>query len=150
MADSTLGKLTKWLRLLGFDTRYDRRRPDVRRLRADSSAGRLVLTRSKSVADNLPRDRVLFIKSNDPIEQMKQLIDESHLTADQIQVFSRCSICNTVLDYFGKTDAEGLVPDYIYQTQTTFKRCPSCQRIYWPGSHGTRWLALASEWFGYS
>jgi uncharacterized protein with PIN domain len=148
VADSTLGKLTKWLRLLGFDTRYDSRCPDIHRLHADSSAGRLVLTRSRSVAENLSRDHVLFIKSDYPIEQMRQLIDELHLTANQIQVFSRCSICNTVLDYLEKTEAEGLVPDYIYQTQTTFKRCSGCQRIYWPGSHGSRWLALTSEWFG--
>ena len=147
IADSTLGKLTKWLRLLGFDTQYYPGRPDPRQLNAGISAGRLILTRSKTVADMLPGECVILIESNYPDEQMRQLVDEVHLTSDHLHIFSRCSICNTVLCQVVKTEIEGFVPEYVYQTHATFKRCDCCHRIYWPGSHGARWLTLKTKWF---
>lgn len=147
ITDSTLGRLTKWLRLLGFDTLNCPGRPDARRLDSGISAGRLILTRSKTVADMLPDERVIFMESNYPDEQMRQLVDEFHLTGDLQHVFSRCSICNTVLCQVEKADIEGLVPEYVYQTHATFKRCNCCHRIYWPGSHGERWLTLKTKWF---
>jgi uncharacterized protein with PIN domain len=54
---------------------------------------------------------------------------------DEGKVFSRCLLCNVLLDPISREEVEGMVPDFIFYQQKEFFRCPQCQRIYWPGSH---------------
>ncbi len=37
-----------------------------------------------------------------------------------------------------REEAFGKVPEYVFETQTSFQRCPQCRKIYWAGSHPER------------
>lgn len=147
IADSTLGRSAKWLRLMGFDTIYDASPPDAHRLMARRADSRLILTRSPGVYQHLAGKPALLISSEHPHEQIIQIIDELHIEWEEIRPFSRCAVCNAVLLWLAKAEAAGHVPDYVLQHQWRFHQCPRCHRIFWPGSHSRRWLDMMRMWF---
>jgi hypothetical protein len=54
------------------------------------------------------------------------------------QSFSRCPVCNGALEVADREAIRAHVPAYVAQTQTAFRRCPDCERIYWRGTHWKR------------
>ena len=134
--DRTLGKLAKWLRILGFDTicELDHSKPHESQI--DSS--RIRLTRKRYPADGHLQGTWITIDSDHLRDQLRQVVKLSHITSDDLRVFSRCLKCNTPIEMIDKTSVRHLVPDYIWETATTFSKCPTCQKIYWPGSHNHR------------
>jgi len=137
IADETVGKLAKWLRILGFDTRYD---PDLpRRSTAfEPLADRIWLTRSRYHYQNKQRIKILRLASDDVREQLIEVVKALNLTVDAIAPCSRCIRCNALTKAVPKASVFGKVPDYVWQTQAAFYQCDACQRIYWPGSHYKR------------
>lgn len=135
LADSMLGKLAKWLRLLGYDTLYQRDAEDRELVRIALQEDRVLLTRDNELAGRrMVRDRTLFIDSQSTWSQLRQVIRHFGLESEN-SLFTRCLVCNAVLEDIPKSSVEGLVPPYVYQTQDRFQRCPSCSRIYWRGTH---------------
>ncbi len=126
-----LGKLAKYLRILGFDTRYERTISEKELLFNARRDERIILTRKKSLE---PKEGVLFINLDDPKEQLRFLFEKLNLK-DKIRPFTRCLICNEKLEEIRKEEAKGKVPYFTFATQNRFSCCPSCQRVYWPGSH---------------
>lgn len=147
VADSTLGRLAKWLRLMGFDTAFDAKPPDPYRLMALGGDSRLVLTRSQGVFHQLPDDKALLIRSEQPQKQIRQMILQLHIGRQELRPFTRCATCNDVPDYLSKENAVGLVPDYVLGHQQQFYQCPGCRRIYWSGSHCQRWMKMVAQWY---
>ena len=136
-ADRTLGKLVKWLRILGFDTICELEISS--KLFFDSLEGtRIQLTRTKKIQEKFSTHRTVFITSNFLDEQLKQVVDEIGINQAEIRPFSRCTQCNLPIVEISKDDAYGLVPAYIWETQEIFNKCRQCERIYWPGSHAER------------
>jgi uncharacterized protein with PIN domain len=145
-AEKPLGKLAKWLRLLGFDTIY-----------ASEVSGeafiellkkpRILLTRTQRVQEQNASHPLIFIKSDHLNEQLKQVLQEVGLTRAHIRPFSRCLQCNVPIVATEKDSLWGRVPDYIYETQGHFHVCPECQRIYWPGSHTKRSMQKINQLF---
>ncbi len=133
-AENTLGKLARWLRLLGFDTLY-LARPDVEELLRLCGNSRLVLTRTWRVAVRLPAGRALLIEPDDPRQQVRQVVRQLGISRERVRLFSRCLRCNTLVVPIEREAVLGRVPDYVWQTQAAFSTCPDCGRIYWPGSH---------------
>jgi len=135
-AEATLGKLAKWLRILGFDTDYQ---PAVSAKRFIDSAGagkkRILLTRTKLVRDQGTDRRLVFITSNDPLEQLKEVIQVLGIVPQDIRPFSRCTRCNILIQLIDRDAVHDRVPDYVWQSNTRFQICSQCRRIYWPGSH---------------
>jgi hypothetical protein len=137
--ERTLGKLAKWLRILGFDTLYEGD------LSADETASyhdpqRISLTRTERVRRRPTPQRRIFIEPDDPDRQLQQVIRAVGIRREDLQPFSRCILCNTPLAEVEKSDVKNRVPDYVWETQASFRRCPSCRRIYWAGSHIDRGL----------
>jgi len=139
VADNTLGKLTKWLRMLGFDTTFG----------IDSSAelfydrlekDRIVLTRTRAIKKQISTRRLIFIRSNYLETQLKQVIVENGIRPLDTRPFSRCTYCNIPIIPVNLHDVCGLIPDYIYETHSEFYTCSQCHRIFWPGSHTKRAL----------
>lgn len=148
VAEWTLGKLARWLRLAGFDTLYDTMPPDYRRLSSmGRSCERLVLTRTKHVADRLDASRCLLIHHNEPIDQVRQVMQHFELHRRDLAPFTRCSDCNCLLRPAEPPNIQTAVPDYILQSQERFLMCDQCHRVFWPGSHGERMLVLFDQWF---
>jgi len=129
-----LGRLVKWLRILGFDTEYFTAKNlsslVITALRED----RIILTRNLRIAQ-APGIKLFKIKEDLVIEQLKQIIQDLELKLDQERLFSRCIICNSELKPIDKKAAEGKVPEYVFKTQEEFSWCPTCDKIYWSGTH---------------
>lgn len=148
VAESTLGKLAKWLRLAGFDTRYDDSPPDWRRLRAFAEAeDRVVLSRTRRVIGRLREGQGLLIRFDAPVEQMRQVITYYHIRPGDLEPLSRCLRCNTRLRPADRAQLQNAVPDYVRQHHVRFMSCARCGNIYWPGSHSSRMADQIQRWF---
>jgi hypothetical protein len=135
IADRTLGKLAKELRMLGYDTVYFRKDDTHQLFHLAREEGRTLLTRNTKLFPKRPEDRVITITEDKPSLQIKELIQKGHISLENDNLFSRCLLCNVILDDITRGEAEGKVPDFIYHQQKEFYRCPQCGRIYWPGTH---------------
>jgi hypothetical protein len=132
LADGMLGRLARWLRMLGYDTAYENAATDCELARRARAEGRLLLTRDRELASRRGL-KALLIRSQELDDQVQQV--QEAIGPPPESAFSRCSICNMVLEEILAQDAAGRVPRYVLQTNTEFHRCPGCGRIYWPGSH---------------
>lgn len=130
IVDVMLGKLARWLRVLGWDTAYERDKSTTELLESVRKEGRILLTRRGDLGEGT----VIFITSEVLDEQLRQL-EASHKIVTDAQPFTRCIECNAVLEMVKKEDIEGQVPFFTYQTREEFWRCPACGKIFWPGSH---------------
>ncbi len=147
VADATLGKLARHLRLAGFDTLLDTQTPQPNRLAALAGNNRILLTRSGKVRRALSSESLVFIQANDLGGQFRQVMTALALTPDDLRPLIRCALCNRMLDDLPKPEALGRVPDHVWQHQGEFKTCAKCRRIYWAGSHAHRWRERTLRWF---
>ena len=136
-AEKTLGKLAKWLRLLGFDTVYESALTGEKFINT-LEKDRILLTRTRRMRQQLTDRKLIFIESDHLGQQLNQVFHELGLTAKQTRPFTRCLQCNVLIVAVAKTELWGRVPDFIYEAHEQFNRCPQCDRIYWPGSHTRR------------
>ncbi len=132
-ADRMLGRLARWLRVLGQDVIYGRHLSGYGLIRAARAENRLILTRDRGLKQKQP-PKFIFIDSNDYREQLRQVIRECGLRAGDA-LFTRCLECNAVLQPKSKESVESLVPPYVFSTQEKFYWCPQCRRLYWPATH---------------
>lgn len=143
LADSSLGKLAKWLRILGFDTLYQPQWPTHLIEVYLRERKRIFLTRNTRL---FPRWKdkyeILFITRNESFFQLEQVIKGLNLAIDPKTFFTRCLTCNIILSPLIREEVENKVPEYIFINQTDFQSCTSCKKIFWPGSHPKRMLAV--------
>lgn len=132
LADCMLGKLAKWLRLMGYDTAYYNAASDPELARRARAEGRVLLTRDRELSIRRGL-RTLLIQSEVLEEQVREI--QSALGPPPHPPLSRCAVCNAVLETVSPADIADRVPPYVLRTQTEFRHCPGCKRIYWPGSH---------------
>jgi len=132
LADCMLGRLAKWLRLLGYDTAYENDAADHELARRARAEGRVLLTRDQELSERRGL-RTLLIQSQELEQQVREVRDALGPPADPS--LSRCSLCNVALQDISREDAADRVPQHVLNTQTEFRRCPQCGRVYWPGSH---------------
>jgi uncharacterized protein with PIN domain len=132
LADGMLGRLAKWLRLLGYDTAYDNAATDPALARRARAEGRVLLTRDHELAARRGL-RTLLIRSQVLEEQVQEVRDG--LGPPPHPALSRCAVCNSVLESVSPAQVTDRVPPYVLRTHTEFRRCPGCGRVYWPGSH---------------
>jgi uncharacterized protein with PIN domain len=138
-ADRMLGKLARWLRLLGQDVIYGPHLSGFGLIQAARREGRLILTRDRRLRQKHPPD-FLFIESDHHREQLRQVIRACNLDP-LARAFRRCAECNTALQRLEKAAVEKLVPPYVFSTQERFSCCPQCGRIYWAATHHENMLA---------
>ncbi len=139
LLDGMLGRLAKWLRLLGYDTAYFPDLDDHELVRLARAKGRVLLTRDRELAHRRGLNSLL-VESDDLEEQLRQVISELHLETDR--PFSRCPVCNTPLQEIEKPLVKSRVPPYVFRTKDHFRLCPKCDRIYWRGTH---WANMRKE-----
>ena len=143
LADGMLGKLAKWLRLLGYDTAYDNAATDPELARRARAEGRVLLTRDRELAGRRGL-RTLLIQSEILEEQVREVQDGLGPPPDP--ALSRCAVCNAVLEAVDPGEIADRVPPYVLRTQSEFRRCPGCGRVYWPGTHVDEMLERMDEW----
>lgn len=132
IADGMLGRLARWLRLLGYDTAYERNTDDLELARRARAEGRVLLTRDRALAARRGL-RTLLIESERVQEQVRQVVEA--LGPPPHPALSRCSLCNVPLEPATPQQVADRVPPYVLQTQKRFGVCPICGRVYWAGTH---------------
>ena len=129
-----LGTLAKWLRILGYDTIFDPALDDHQLVRLARAEGRVLLTRDRELARRRGL-KVLLVASLDLDQQIREVLAEFPRSMASGRSFSRCPVCNQLLEALDADVARAHVPAYVAATQTQFHVCPSCQRVYWRGTH---------------
>jgi len=135
ITDSNLGKLAKWLRILGYDTAYCVAKDDDALLSKAQIEGRVVLTRKKGVSTHPLVGTVAVIRHDRLEDQLREVINKFSIKPKKDQILTICLKCNEKLKAVSKEEIAGSVPDHILRNQTKFHMCPRCGGIYWPGTH---------------
>ena len=147
VVDVMLGRLAKWLRILGYDTFYDPSARDEELLKRVEEEKRILLTRDTRLAARLKSDRCLLIESQNAKEQLRQVVQAFGLDASNY-LLSICTRCNEKVESVNKSAVKGKVPGYVFANHDEFVQCGRCGRIYWSGSHFQevqRWIQESLE-----
>ncbi len=140
VADAMLGRLAKWLRMMGYDVVFMPDTSDLDVLRRARAESRLLLTRDEALARRAGHQGAL-LHTQTLKEQLGELVHLGLIEGPLPN--SRCPICNVPLRRISKGKARERVPPYVYQTQEEFYECPSCGRTYWAGTH---WQNVRDMW----
>ena len=135
--DAMLGKLARFLRLLGYDALYRTDEPVMKMLIIAAEENRIVISRSKNVTTLAKTVGVpyVLIKNTDVVKQLLQIKTELKLKYSCFPLNARCSLCNSLLEKKSKNEIIHLIPEGTAKYYTDFWLCPRCQQVYWFGSH---------------
>ncbi|NCF24656.1 MAG: twitching motility protein PilT [Gammaproteobacteria bacterium] len=134
VADVHLGTLARNLRLLGFDTVWERDLPDEAIIDIAVRDRRIILTRDMGILKNGRVTHGYWLRATDPSKQLEEVIAALDL-AGSIDAYTRCMECNGLLQPVSRMDAARSVPLQVFLVYREFKRCKCCGRTYWRGSH---------------
>ncbi len=142
--DVHLGKLAQYLRMLGFDSFYrtDYRSADLVLLSTNDS--RILLSRNKMLVSLPQLMRAHLIRSQHPLGQLRDVFEHFDLYRSCVPL-SRCLRCNLLLQPVGKSEVLATLPEKVAQSETEFRRCTQCGRVYWKGSHYVRMRKFVAE-----
>lgn len=144
LADAHLGRLARYLRLLGFDTRYENDPGDAALVRISRVEGRILLSRDRALLARPQLTHALWIPPVRPREQVAYVVERLDLYA-RLRPFTRCTLCNGTLEAVDARQIEDRVPPRVLAAFDRFWRCTGCGRIYWQGSHYERLQRLVQE-----
>ncbi|MBT4483234.1 MAG: Mut7-C ubiquitin/RNAse domain-containing protein [Candidatus Latescibacteria bacterium] len=135
--DVHLGKLAKYLRMLGFDTLYDNDYDDSRIIELADEEKRTILTRDVGLLKNNTVTHGYWIRALNSEEQLKEVISRFDLSSS-IKSFSRCTVCNGKMQCVAKESVMEQLKPKTRQYYNEFYQCSDCGKIYWKGSHYNR------------
>ena len=142
IVDHNVGKLAKWLRMMGYDTLFFNGSDDSRMVATALAEDRVIITRDTQIVKRrlvtTGRLRAILVDSDEPELQLKQVIGTLNLDI-HFRPFSLCLECNQPLVEKSKEQVRERVPPYVFKTQEQYMECPFCHRIYWRGTH---WQAM--------
>jgi len=146
IADGHLGKLVKYLRMLGVDVRYHKQATDEWLIRQALTYNRILLTRDFG----LLRDRRLkmghYVRYVNWPQQVIEIVHRFRLMPlAAYQYFSRCLKCNVQLKSISKEQVKPYVPQKVWHQFEIFYTCCVCGRFYWPGGHYRRMRKRLNE-----
>ncbi len=148
VADAMLGRLARWLRLLGWDVAYDPGLGDRELARLAAREDRVLLTRDRGLLARRIVRRGLLVRDDGVGRQLAQVLRDLGLDPDPARAWTRCSLCNTPTEEVPKESVAGRVPAYTYATHERFRRCPGCGKVYWGGTHRALACADLVRWLG--
>jgi hypothetical protein len=137
IADAMLGRLARYLRFLGCDTAYDPDLDDAGLAARSATEGRVLLTRDARLARRSEPAHALLVEGEDVLAQIRQVAEALALER-RAPTLERCALCNSLLEPAGDDLVLRRVPTAVLRQRHKFARCPSCDRLYWDGSHMKR------------
>ena len=135
VADVMLGRLARWLRVLGLDVHYDPALDDGALVDLAVGDGRTILTRDRRLVERRLAKNHILIRSDVLDEQLLQLAQEVSLGGDGDSAFGRCIDCNSPFEALAIEEARRRVPPYVARTQARFCYCRECDRVFWRATH---------------
>ncbi|MBM2834098.1 MAG: hypothetical protein HW406_1259 [Candidatus Brocadiaceae bacterium] len=144
IADAMLGRLARWLRILGHDVAYESSVSDDVLIASALNEGRIILTMDRKLTERESARNSMLIKSPSYKEQLKQVITQYNIDYKS-GIFTRCLVCNNLLEAIEKEKIKDRIPPYVYSTQEEFDICRQCGRIYWSGTHRIKMLKMLDE-----
>ncbi|MBV9267030.1 MAG: Mut7-C ubiquitin/RNAse domain-containing protein [Acidobacteriaceae bacterium] len=135
--DVHLGRLASFLRMLGFDTRYQSCFTDSELVRISADERRILLTRDRGLLKHRAVTHGYWLRETDSRKQAAEVVRRFDL-AGSIAPFTRCMACNTVLVDAAKETVLNRIPPRTAEMYSDFRECPDCGRVYWKGSHFVR------------
>ncbi|MCD4696611.1 MAG: Mut7-C RNAse domain-containing protein, partial [Bacteroidales bacterium] len=132
--DVHLGKLARYLRMLGFDTLYENNYPDPQIIDIAKKEKRIILTRDVGILKNSAVTHGYWVRSQNPREQLREVITRFDLSVN-IKPLFRCMECNGIIE---KVDKKEIIDQLKPKTKKYFNeffRCTQCKKVYWEGSH---------------
>jgi uncharacterized protein len=142
VADVHLGRLARYLRLLGFDTRYATDLDDADLVAISVRERRILLTRDVGLLKHKALTRGYWVRATDADRQLGEIVRAFCLEKD-LRPFTRCMICNTGTRPIARAGIEARVPPLVFRRLRRFTCCPGCGRIYWRGTHFRRLAGLS-------
>lgn len=134
ISDVMLGSLSKWLRILGFDTLYFKDIDDNELIKISKQEQRILLTRDTRLIRRKMIDKYILVSSDDVLEQVKEVLKTLSMSST-LECFSRCAKCNGELFIVNKESVANNVPEYVFLNFDSFFKCRGCGKVYWEGSH---------------
>ena len=135
LVDHMLGKLVKYLRMLGVDTVYFTQTDVSTLIEKAYQEKRIILSRNTKLKhiDGFPD--FVFINDDQPDKQLSEVLKHFKIHISHDQLFTRCLTCNQKLIVGNHEDVKGKVPPYILGIHKEFSLCPQCKKVYWEGTH---------------
>ena len=137
--DTMLGRLARWLRAMGYDSLYLGPAEDRHLLQLARNQTRILVTRDRALA-RLAEPHSCLIRGERVDDQILEAVQRLALCTDDAEWLSRCLECNTPLHRVDREEVFERVPPFIYLTQERFATCPSCNRVFWHGTHADEML----------
>jgi uncharacterized protein with PIN domain len=144
VTDNHLGRLTRFLRLLGLDTWYDRDWTDAELVKISVSEHRILLTRDLGLLKHGSLSHGYYVRATDPHEQLTEVVHRFHLSG-RLEPFSRCMACNGVLEPVAKEEISGRLPPETRRHVDEFVICTTCDKVYWEGAHHPELLRIVAS-----
>ena len=147
LADAHLGRLARYLRMLGFDSLYENALPDRDLIRISTGEGRVLLTRDRELLMHRDLTHGVYVRGTRPREQLTYVIDRLDL-GHSSRPFTRCMSCNGGLEEVEKEQVVDRLPARVAERHQCFNECPNCGRVYWPGTHWERMQGIVTNLMG--
>jgi len=135
ITDASLGRLAKWLRILGYNTVVFPNQAGREMLRQSATEGRIALTRRKDMTERQFSGCLFLITGVDVASQLNDVISKYSLKVDQQKMFGICLNCNEKLYPVEREAIRDLVPPFVFENCTEYNQCPRCLNVYWAGTH---------------
>jgi len=132
--DVHLGKLAKYMRMLGLDTFYENDLDDQEIINISIDQKRTILTRDKGILKNKSVTHGYFVRNTNPKKQLIEITERFHLK-NEVKEFTRCIECNEFLEPIEKKNILERLPVKVKNFYDEFYYCRRCDKIYWRGSH---------------
>lgn len=142
--DVHLGTLAKYMRMFGFDTKYQNDFTDEQIIEISLRERRTVLTRDVGILKRNQVTHGCYVRNIKPLKQIEEVINRFDLK-NGIKEFSRCVRCNTVLRSIEKEKVVNAIPPKVKISQSEFFYCTVCDKIYWKGSHYDKMKSLIEK-----
>lgn len=134
ICDVHLGRLARYLRMLGFDCLYSSNYSKDEIVGISLDHRRTILTRDRNLLKRNEITQSYWIRNENPTKQVKEVLERFHLEKD-IKGFTRCMECSGLLEKVEKDEIIDLLPPKVKEYHNEFYRCTVCRRIYWQGTH---------------
>ncbi len=138
-----LGRLARYLRMIGIDCLYEKNWDKDIMIKISNEQKRVVLTRDLSLIKRRDLKYYFFIESDDPQKQVKKVINDFKIVIKRRT--KRCPLCNELLLEVSKHEIKDKIWPFVYKNFDKFYMCSLCGRIYWGGSHVSRFLEMLKD-----